>query len=120
MTPGCTAQACAIRDRHDEFESAGAVVLGISPDKPKRLRRFAGMFHLLFTLLSDPDHEVARSYGAWGERDSLIPLPQIATERSTFVIGPDGRLERILRKVRARGHDELVLEELAKTEHTPA
>jgi peroxiredoxin Q/BCP len=111
MTPGCTVQACAIRDRYADFEAAGAVVLGISPDKPKRLKRFAGTFSLPFTLLSDPDHAVAREYGTWGARDSLIP--QLITERMTFVIGPDGRVAEVLRKVNPRRHDELVLEALA-------
>jgi peroxiredoxin Q/BCP len=112
MTPGCTVQACGIRDRHDDFEAAGAVVLGISPDKPKRLKRFAGTFSLPFTLLSDPDHAVARDYGTWGARDSLIP--QLLTERSTFVIDGGGRVAEVLRKVNPRRHDELVLEALAK------
>jgi peroxiredoxin Q/BCP len=110
MTPGCTVQACAIRDRHADFEAAGAVVLGVSPDKPKRLRRFAGTFNLPFTLLSDPKHAVARDYGTWGARNSLIP--QLITERTTFVIGPDGRVAEVLRKVDPRRHDELVLEAL--------
>ena len=110
MTPGCTVQACAMRDRYGDFEAAGAVVLGISPDKPKRLKRFARTFNLPFTLLSDPRHAVAKEYGTWGARDSLIP--QLITERTTFVIGPDGRVAEVLRKVNPRRHDELVLEAL--------
>ncbi|HKP88688.1 MAG TPA: thioredoxin-dependent thiol peroxidase [Thermoleophilaceae bacterium] len=114
MTPGCTLQACGIRDRHDELEAAGAVVLGVSPDKPKRLRRFAGTFNLPFTLLSDPDHAVAKEYGTWGAGRSL--LPQILTERTTFVIGPDGRVVDVLRKVNPLRHDELVLAALARAD----
>jgi peroxiredoxin Q/BCP len=117
MTPGCTMQACAIRDRHDEFETADAVVIGISPDKPGRLRSFAKAFRLPFTLLSDPDHSVAGAYGTWTSRNSPVPLPQL-TERSTFVIGADGRIERILRKVSARKHDGLVLKSLAAEAET--
>jgi peroxiredoxin Q/BCP len=113
MTPGCTLQACGIRDRHDEFEAAGAVVLGISPDKPKRLRRFAGTFNLPFTLLSDPDHAVAREYGTWGARTSIIP--QLLTERTTFVVGPGGHVAEVLRKVSPTKHDDLVLEALGRT-----
>ncbi|MFL5782641.1 MAG: thioredoxin-dependent thiol peroxidase [Thermoleophilaceae bacterium] len=113
MTPGCTLQACGIRDRHRELEAAGAVVLGISPDKPKRLRRFAGTFNLPFTLLSDPDHAVAREYGTWGAKTSIIP--QLLTERTTFVIGPDGRVAEVLRKVSPTKHDDLVLEALGRT-----
>jgi peroxiredoxin Q/BCP len=109
MTPGCTLQACGIRDRHDEFEAAGAVVLGISPDKPRRLRRFAGTFNLPFTLLSDPDHAVAREYGTWGGGGLL---PQLLTERTTFVIGPDGHVAEVLRKVSPTRHDDLVLQAL--------
>ena len=118
MTPGCTVQACAIRDRHEEFERAGAVVLGVSPDKPKRLKTFAGKFDLPFTLLSDPDHEVARRYGTWGQKSG--PIPQLATERSTFVIDPDGNVAAELRKVSARKHDELVLDVLRAGEPAPA
>jgi peroxiredoxin Q/BCP len=117
MTPGCTMQACAIRDRHDDFETAGAVVLGISPDKPERLRRFANAFRLPFTLLSDPEHTVASAYGTWTRRTSPVPLPQL-TERSTFVIGADGRIGRVLRKVSARRHDRLVLNSLAAQAET--
>jgi len=112
MTPGYTAQACAIRDRHEDFEAAGAVVLGISPDKPKRLGRFSRTFKLPFTLLSDRDHAVAKEYGTWGARASIIP--QLLTERTTFVIGPDGRVAAELRKVNPLKHDDLVLEVLAR------
>ena len=112
MTPGCTKQACGIRDRHEDFVAAGAAVLGISPDRPKRLRRFAGLFNLPFTLLSDPDHEVAREYGTWGAGRSL--LPQLLTERTTFVIGPDGRVADVMRKVNPLRHDRLVLAALAR------
>jgi peroxiredoxin Q/BCP len=112
MTPGCTKQACGIRDRHGEFEAAGAVVLGISPDKPKRLKHFERAFGLPFTLLSDRDHAVAKRYGTWGQGKGL--LPQLLTERTTFVIGPDGRVVEVLRKVSALKHDQLVLDALER------
>jgi peroxiredoxin Q/BCP len=110
MTPGCTVQACAIRDRYEDFEAAGAAVLGVSPDKPSRLAKFAGKYDLPFTLLSDPDHEVARQFGAWGEKRG--PIPQLVTQRSTFVIDADGVVTAVMPKVNPRGHDQLVLEAL--------
>src|SRR5918999_1690091 len=113
-TPGCTTQACAIRDRQSEFDDAGAVVLGISPDPVARLRKFADKYGLPFTLLSDEDHSVAEAYGTWVHKPARGYMKaRMGIERSTFVIGPDGRIERVLRKVRAQGHDELVLSGLA-------
>jgi len=108
FTPGCTTEACDFRDRHDAFGAAGAAVLGISPDPPDRLAEFRAEHALPFPLASDPDHEVAAAYGAWGtkknygrEYEGLI--------RSTFVIGPDGVVEHAWRNVRATGHAERVL-----------
>ena len=113
-TPGCTAQACAIRDRQSEFDEAGAVVLGISPDPVGRLRKFADKYDLPFTLLSDEDHSVAEAYGTWVHKPARGYMKaRMGIERSTFVVGPDGMLERVLRKVKAQGHDELVLGALA-------
>ena len=113
-TPGCTAQACAIRDRDAEFREAGAMVLGISPDPVPRLRKFADKYGLPFTLLSDEDHSVAEAYGVWVHKPARGYMKaRMGIERSSFVVGPDGRLERILRKVSAKGHDELVLDALA-------
>ena len=113
-TPGCTAQACAIRDRQAEFDDAGAVVLGVSPDPVPALRKFADKYGLPFTLLSDEDHAVAEAYGTWVHKPARGYMKaRMGIERSTFVIGPDGRVERVLRKVKAQGHDELVLSGLA-------
>jgi peroxiredoxin Q/BCP len=109
-TPGCTAQACAIRDRQAEFDEAGAVVLGVSPDPVPRLRKFADKYGLPFTLLSDEDHAVAEAYGTWVHKPARGYMKaRMGIERSTFVIDADGRVERVLRKVKAQGHDELVL-----------
>ena len=108
-TPGCTAQACAIRDRAAEFDAAGATVLGVSPDPVPRLRRFADRHGLPFTLLSDEDHAVAEAYGTWVEKRG----GRMGIERSTFVIDAGGRIERVLRRVSAKAHDELVLSGLA-------
>jgi peroxiredoxin Q/BCP len=113
-TPGCTAQACGIRDRQSEFDDAGAVVLGVSPDPPARLRKFADKHGLPFTLLADEDHSVAEAYGTWVQKPARGYMKaRMGIERSTFVIGPDGRIERVLRNVRAKEHDELVLSGLA-------
>ena len=111
-TPGCTTQACGIRDRGADYDAAGAVVLGVSPDQPAKLRKFADKHGLPFTLLADPDHEVAEAYGVWVEK-SMYGRKYWGNERSTFVIGPDGAIQRVLRKVKPAEHDELVLGVLA-------
>jgi len=111
-TPGCTTQACGIRDRKAEYEEAGAVVLGVSPDEPSKLRRFADKYELPFTLLSDPDHAVAEAYGVWVEK-SMYGKKYWGNERTTFIVGPDGKIVSVLRKVKPAEHDERVLAELA-------
>ena len=107
-TPGCTTQACGIRDRRADYEAAGLTVLGVSPDEPAKLRRFADKHELPFTLLADPDHAVAEAYGVWVEKQ-MYGRTYWGNERTTFVIGPDGTIERVLRKVKPAAHDELVL-----------
>jgi thioredoxin-dependent peroxiredoxin len=111
-TPGCTTQACGIRDRKADYDTAGAVVLGVSPDEPKDLRKFADKYGLPFTLLGDVEHEVAEKYGVWVEK-SMYGRKYWGNERSTFVIAPDGTIQRMLRKVKPAEHDELVLSALA-------
>jgi peroxiredoxin Q/BCP len=116
-TPGCTTQACGIRDRGGEYAAAGARVLGISPDEPAALRVFADNQSLEFTLLSDPDHAVAEAYGAWGER-SMYGKKYMGIIRSTFIVDADGAIARAFPKVQPKKHDGLVLaalEELATT-----
>jgi peroxiredoxin Q/BCP len=111
-TPGCTTQACGVRDRGADYDAAGAVVLGVSPDPPAKLRKFADKYGLPFTLLGDQDHAVAEAYGVWVEK-SMYGRRYWGNERTTFVIGPDGVVERVLRKVKPAEHDELVLGALA-------
>ena len=111
-TSGCTAQACGIRDRRADYEAAGAVVLGVSPDQPEALRRFADKHGLALTLLADPDHEVAEAYGAWVEKN-MYGKRRMGVQRSTFVIDPEGRVARVFPKVSPKTHDELVLAALA-------
>jgi peroxiredoxin Q/BCP len=105
-TPGCTRQACGVRDHRADYERSGAVVLGVSGDRPEDLRRFAAEERLNFPLLSDPGNELARVFGV-GQRGPG------RSERSTFVIGPDGRIKKAFPKVDPDRHDELVLAALA-------
>ena len=107
-TPGCTAQACGVRDRASEYDKLNAVVLGVSPDSPKKLRAFADKFGLPFTLLGDEDHSVADEYDVWVEKN-MHGRKYMGMERSTFVIGPDGNVKHVFRKVKPAEHDDLVL-----------
>lgn len=95
-TPGCTTQACGLRDVADEI--GDTVILGISPDKPEALRKFASKYDLNFTLLSDPDHEVADAFGAWGEKKMYGKAYQ-GVIRSAFLVGSDGTLTHAWPKV---------------------
>jgi peroxiredoxin Q/BCP len=110
-TPGCTAQACGVRERLGEYAAAGAVVLGVSRDDPAQLRRFADKHGLPFTLLSDADHRVAEKYGTWVEK-SMYGRRYWGVQRATFIIGPNGKIAKAFPKVSPRKHDDLVLEAL--------
>ena len=103
MTPGCTKQACDFRDSRSDLSDAGFTVLGISPDAPAKLARFAELEGLTFPLLSDPDREVLKAYGAFGEK-MLYGKKSIGVIRSTFVVGTDGRIENAYYGVKATGH----------------
>ena len=111
-TPGCTAQACGIRDSFDDFEQRGAVVLGVSPDEESSHVKFKQKYGLPFTLLADPDHEVAEQYGVWGEK-KYMGKTYMGVERSTFLIDEDGRIAKVMRRVKPDTHADLVLEALA-------
>jgi peroxiredoxin Q/BCP len=111
-TPGCATQACGIRDRGAEYRELGARVLGVSPDQPEALRKFADNQKLDFTLLSDPDHEVADRYGAWGEK-SMYGKKYMGMLRSTVIVDPKGKIARVFPKVQPKKHDGLVLKALA-------
>jgi peroxiredoxin Q/BCP len=110
-TPGCTTQACGVRDHRADYEQADAVVLGVSPDAPKKIAKFDQKFGLGFPLLGDEDHAVAEAYGVWVKK-SMYGREYMGNERTTFVIAPDGKIERVLRKVKPGEHDDLVLEAL--------
>lgn len=107
-TPGCTTEACEFRDAFPDFRGAGAVVLGVSPDAPKTLAKFKTKFGLPFMLLSDAAHAVAEAYGVWAEK-SMYGRKYMGMERTTFLIGPDGKVRKIFRKVKAAGHAQQVL-----------
>jgi peroxiredoxin Q/BCP len=111
-TPGCTTQACGIRDEWGEFQRAGAVVLGISPDDVDSHGKFKEKYSLPFTLLADDDHHVADAYGVWGEK-SYMGRTYFGVERSTFVIGEDGNVKKVMHKVKPATHADDVLAVLA-------
>jgi len=108
MTPGCTVQACGIRDFKKKFSSNDVVVLGVSPDAPEKLKRFEDKQNLNFTLLSDPDHAIADKYGAWGPK-KFMGKEYDGILRSTFIIGKDGKIKHVMPKVKTKTHHEDVL-----------
>jgi peroxiredoxin Q/BCP len=107
-TPGCTTQACGVRDRQPDYAQYGATVLGISPDPVKKVKKFHEGQALNFPLLADEGHAVADEYGVWVEK-SMYGKTYFGNERTTFVIDPAGRVAKVLRKVKPAEHDELVL-----------
>jgi thioredoxin-dependent peroxiredoxin len=107
-TPGCTTQACGVRDRRPEYEHANAVVLGVSPDPVKAVAKFDDKYTLGFTLLADEDHAVCETYGVWGEK-SMYGKKYMGAERTTFVIDPEGKVAEVFHKVKPAEHDDLVL-----------
>ncbi len=112
-TPGCTTQACGIRDGYVDFERAGAVVLGVSPDTTASHAKFREKYGLPFTLLADPEHEVAELYGVWGEK-RYMGRTYMGVRRSTFLVGPDGTIEQVLHDVKPAQHADDVLAALAR------
>lgn len=111
MTPGCTTESCDFRDSYREFAEAGYEIVGVSPDPPERNARFREKEGLPFDLLSDEDHRLAEALGAWGEK-KLYGKPSKGLIRSTFVVGPDGRVEKAYRNVKADGHVARVKQDL--------
>jgi len=107
-TPGCTTQACGIRDVYADFRERGAVVLGVSPDDEASHVKFKEKYSLPFTLLADPEHEVAEQYGVWKERN-LYGKKSMGIERSTFVIDADGNVAKTMRRVKPDTHAADVL-----------
>ena len=111
-TPGCTTQACGIRDHQADYDAAGAVVLGVSPDPVKAVKRFADKQSLNFRLLADEDHVVCERYETWAEK-SMYGRTYWGAQRATFIIGADGVVRHVIPKVSPKTHDDEVLAALA-------
>jgi peroxiredoxin Q/BCP len=109
MTPGCTVQACEIRDHKKEFTKRGIEILGVSPDTADKLKKFEDKEDLNFTLLADPDHAVAEKYGVWQKKKNY-GREYWGVVRTTFVIGKDGRIKHVMDKVKTKSHHDDVLE----------
>jgi thioredoxin-dependent peroxiredoxin len=107
-TPGCTTQACELRDSSTTFDARGTVILGVSPDSPGKHRKFREKYDLPFTLLADEDHAVAEAYGVWAQK-SFLGKKYWGNERTTFVIGADGRIVKVLPNVKPAEHVDQVL-----------
>jgi peroxiredoxin Q/BCP len=112
-TPGCTTQACGVRDRSADYEAAGARVIGVSPDEVGAIDKFDRKHDLGFTLLADADHAVAEKYGAWVEK-SMYGRKYMGVARATFIIDPKGKIAKVFPKVQPKKHDDLVLKALAE------
>ncbi|MBL4608034.1 MAG: thioredoxin-dependent thiol peroxidase [Pseudomonadales bacterium] len=108
-TPGCTVQACGLRDHLGEYAKLDTIVLGISPDPVPRLQKFIEKYDLNFDLLSDVDHPIADKYGVWGQK-KMAGREYMGLIRTTFIIGKDGRLKHVIEKVRTKSHHEDALE----------
>lgn len=109
-TPGCTAQACNLRDNLSELEAAGYQVIGVSVDSPESHRKFAAKYSLPFPLISDADHALVEKFGVWGEK-KLAGRKYMGTFRTTFIISPDGRVERVIthKEVKTKDHAAQIL-----------
>ncbi|HEY7077285.1 MAG TPA: thioredoxin-dependent thiol peroxidase [Solirubrobacteraceae bacterium] len=112
-TPGCTAQACGVRDHLPDYQGLGAVIMGISPDPVKAVKKFHDGQGLNFTLLADEDHAVTDEYGVWVEK-ARYGRTYMGAARTTFIIGPDGKVAHVVPNVAPKTHDEVVLRALAE------
>jgi thioredoxin-dependent peroxiredoxin len=112
-TPGCTTQACSVRDHGGDYEAAGARVIGVSPDTVSAIKKFADKYSLDFTLLADEDHAVAERYGTWVEK-SMYGKRYMGVQRATFIIDAEGKIATVFPNVQPRKHDEQVLKALSE------
>ncbi len=110
-TPGCTKEACEFRDASKKFSKLETNIVGISPDEAEAQEKFAAKYDLPFTFVADPDHAIAEAYGVWKEK-SMYGRKFMGIERTTYVIGADGKIEKIFPKVKPEGHAAAVLESL--------
>lgn len=115
-TPGCTVEACSLRDARDDIASLGAQIVGVSKDPAPSHEKFKAKYSLNFTLLADPDKKVIEAYGAWGKKQ----FGQEGTLRKTFIINQDGQVVKIFGRVTPEGHGEQIVEELKKLQQTSA
>ncbi|OOF81445.1 thioredoxin-dependent thiol peroxidase [Rodentibacter caecimuris] len=111
LTPGCTTQACGLRDAKNELEKLGVVILGISPDSPKKLAQFAEKKALNFTLLSDENHQVAEQFGVWGEK-KFMGRTYDGIHRISFLIDEQGKIQQVFDKFKTGDHHQVVLDYL--------
>lgn len=111
LTPGCTVQACGLRDSQSELEDLGIVVLGISPDLPAKLKNFSEKKALNFTLLSDPEHQVSEAFGVWGEKE-FMGKTYDGIHRVSFLVDERGKIEHIFDKFKTKDHHQVVLDYL--------
>lgn len=112
-TPGCTTEACEFRDDYEAYQKAGVEILGISPDTPKSHDRFKRKFNLPFPLLADEGHRIADKYGTWALK-KMMGREYMGVKRTTFLIGPDGKLLQVFENVHAKGHSQEILAALAE------
>ena len=110
-TPGCTTESCEFRDIQADFKKKDAVILGVSPDGPASHQKFSAKFNLNFPLLADEKQELSNAYGVW-KLKKFMGKEYMGVERSTFIIGPDGNLKKIVRKVKPEGHAAEMLGEV--------
>ncbi len=110
-TPGCTKEACSFRDAYQDFREAGVQILGISPDSEKSHMKFVEKYDLPFILLSDPDHVICEAYGVWGLK-KYMGKEYEGVYRTTFIIGPEGEIQRVFENVKPSEHSQEVLEEI--------
>ena len=111
-TPGCTKEACGFRDDYSAYQEAGVVILGVSPDSPKKHTKFKAKYELPFTLLADMDHQVCDLYGVWGPKN-FMGREYEGVHRTTFMIGPDGVVQQVFEKVKPAQHSAEILALLA-------
>jgi peroxiredoxin Q/BCP len=110
-TPGCTKEACGLRDDYAAYEQAGVRILGVSPDSPASHRKFKEKYNLPFTLLSDDGHKLCDSYGVWGAK-KFVGKEYMGVLRTTFLIDPEGKIARVFEKVKPEGHSQEILSAL--------
>jgi len=110
-TPGCTKESCEFRDTDKQIQKMGAVILGISADTPKAQKKFQEKYHLPFTLLADTEKKVINAFGVYKEKN-MYGKKVMGIARTTFIIGPDGKIKHVFNKVKPEGHAEQVLEYL--------